>query len=142
MATKKQRARRAKTFRHDYALVTYDEEGNEVEVDRSEVKAKKEPAKSKSVQTRSKGAARTRALREPPEPSWRRSVRRGGLWGGVTIVASVLLLKGTPFPARIAIGAFYAAMFIPLTYWLDGMVYRRYHRKASGDSGRTGRRGR
>jgi hypothetical protein len=131
MATRKQRARRAKTFRHDYGFVTYDEEGNEVEVEAAEIRPKKdEPAKQKagsSAKSSSKGGSR--ATREPQPPSWSRSLRRGALWGGATIAASVLLLRGTPLPGRVLIGAAYAAMFIPLTYWMDGVIYRRYEKK-------------
>ena len=40
MATRKQRARRAKTFRHDYGFVVDDDEGNEVEISGADVRAK------------------------------------------------------------------------------------------------------
>jgi len=141
MATRKQRARRAKTFRHDYGFVTYDEDGNEIEVERAEIAPKKDaPAKAKSA-TASKASSRgSRAARDPQPPSWNRSLRRGGIWGGITIVASVLLLRGTPLAARVLIGAVYAAMFIPLTYWLDGLVYRRWEKKnATGQTQRSNR---
>ncbi len=140
MANRKQRARRAKTFRHEYGFVTYDEEGNEIEVEREEIHPKKEtPARQKA--TAAKGASKGgRMQREPQPPSWGRSVRRGGVWGGLTIAVSVLLLRGTALPVRILIGGVYAAMFIPLTYWLDGLVYRRHERRKAGDAGRRPRR--
>jgi hypothetical protein len=142
MATRKQRARRAKTFRHDYGFVTYDEEGNEVEVDPAEVRPKKDEAVKQKAGTSSKSSAKgsSRPLREPQPPSWRRSLRRGALWGGATIAASVLLLRGTPLAGRVLIGAAYAAMFIPLTYWMDGVIYRRYEKKkAANESSRSSR---
>ena len=64
MATRKQRSRRAKTFRHEYGFVTYDEEGNEIEVDRAELRAEKEaPAKGKAAkgEVSPSGRARTAA---------------------------------------------------------------------------------
>ena len=41
MPTKKQRRRRAKTFRHEYDFVIEDEEGNEVPLDTSELRAER-----------------------------------------------------------------------------------------------------
>jgi hypothetical protein len=137
MATRKQRARRAKTFRHDYALVDYDEEGNEIEIKAAELRAKKEsPEKPKPAQARSGRGA----MREPQPPSWERALKRGGLWGGVIIVLSLVLLKGASVPSRVLIGALYAAMFIPFSYWLDGVVYRRWEKKrADGPTSRSGK---
>ncbi len=39
MPTKKQRRRREKSFRHEYDFVVEDEEGNEVPVDTTELRA-------------------------------------------------------------------------------------------------------
>ncbi len=140
MATRKQRQRRAKTFRHETFLATYDEEGNEIEVKASELRAQKDkPARAKTQPASGKGST-TRSARTPSPPSWRRSLRRGGMWGSLTIVASVLLLKSASVPARVLIGVFYAAMFIPMTYWLDGMVYRKYlKRTGAGPAPRSGK---
>jgi hypothetical protein len=125
MPSRKQRRRREKTFRHEYDFVTYDEEGNEVEVDRTELRpAKEKPAKPKQP---SRGG---RARREPPVPSWRRSLRRGALWGGVMFVVVVFFFKGQSLAARIGIGLVYAAAFVPLTYWIDRLAYRSYERRS------------
>jgi hypothetical protein len=134
MPTRKQRARRAKSFRHEYGFVVNDEEGNEVEVERSELRPDKKKESGKSA-AKSGAKAKTRssrALREPPPPSWDRALRRGGLWGAATVVLSVVLLKGISVPTRAAIGLLYAVMFIPLTYWIDGMVYRRFIKRNPG----------
>src|SRR5437763_17207361 len=83
MPSRKQRRRREKSFRHEYGFVTYDEEGNEVEVDPAEVR----PAKPKSERAQAKPTGRGgRAPREAPKPSWNRALRRGGDWGGVHFV--------------------------------------------------------
>jgi hypothetical protein len=128
MPSKKQQRRRAKTFRHDYGLVTYDEEGNEVEVAASELKPKK-PEKPKTAQAAKKGRA-PRTLREPPVPSWRRAFRRGGIWGGVMLLVVVFFFTNMPLAGRIFMGLLYAAAFIPLTYWIDRMAYRNYQKRS------------
>jgi hypothetical protein len=130
MATRKHRARRAKTFRHEHYLAAYDEEGNEIEVKASDLRARKDkPAKAKAAAP-TKG--RGRAMREPQPPSWNRSLRRGAIWGSATVVASVLLLRSASLPARILIGIFYAGLFIPMTYYMDGVVYRKHLKRTGG----------
>lgn len=127
MPSRKQRRRREKAFRHEYGFVTYDEEGNEVEVDPAEIRpAKAKPDKPKPAPTGKGG----RSLREPPVPSWNRSLRRGGMWGGVMLVVVVFFFKGQSLPARIGVGLLYAAAFVPLTYWIDRLAYRSYLRRS------------
>jgi len=127
MPSRKQRRRREKTFRHEYGFVTYDEEGNEVEVDPAEIRpSKPKPDKPKPAATGKGG----RPLREPPVPSWNRSIRRGGMWGGVMLVVVIFFFKGQSLPARIGVGLLYAAAFIPLTYWIDRLAYRSYLRRS------------
>ena len=130
MPTRKQRRRRQKEFRHDYGFVTYDEEGNEVEVDPSELRPeKRKPDKPKANASSGSGKSK-RPLREPPVPSWRRSLRRGGVWGGVMFVVVVFFFKSTPVAGRIAIGLLYAVAFVPLTYWIDRVAYRSYLKRS------------
>jgi hypothetical protein len=126
MATRKQKARRAKTFRHDYALVVDDEEGNEVEISSAEARSKTGTGGTKTV-AKPKSGSTARGLREPPAPSWRRSLKRGLPWGLAAAVIVTFLLHGSP-----VIGLVYALMFVPLTYWTDSMVYRRWQRKQAG----------
>jgi hypothetical protein len=133
MPTRKQRRKRDKTFRHEYDLVTYDEEGNEVSVDRSELR----PEKPKAAKAAAKAPARGgRALREPPKPSWRRSLKRGGVWGLLMLVVVVGFFRTGSLVSRVAIGVLYAAAFIPLTFWIDRLAYRNWE-KRSGKSGRA-----
>jgi hypothetical protein len=130
MATKKQRRRRDKTFRHDYALVTYDEDGNEVEVDPATIREKK-PEKPKQATAAKKGAkGSTRTTREPPLPSWRRSIKRGGLFGGLIFILVVFVMpSGGSRAASVVMGLVYAIAFIPLTYWIDRLTYRTWQRR-------------
>ena len=134
MPSRKQRQRRQKTFRHDYTLVDYDEEGNEIETSASELRAKKgKPDRPKAKSSTTSGRS-GRPLRVPPVPSWRRSIRRGGMWGGVMLIVVVAFFKSTPLAGRIAIGLLYGVAFVPLTYWIDRIAYRSYL-KRSGKSG-------
>jgi hypothetical protein len=130
MATRKQRSRRAKTFRHDYALVIDDEEGNEVEISAADARAKKQdgsPAPAKGSATSGARSSRSAKGYEPPKPSWNRSIKRGLPWGLLAGIVVTFLLHGSPL-----LGLVYATMFIPLTYWTDSMVYRRFQRKQAG----------
>src|SRR5438094_343118 len=118
MPTKKQRRRRAKTFRHEYDFVIEDEEGNEVPLDTSELRAERaerERQRAKPARAQAKG----RSTREPPQPSWERAFKRGGVMGALMLAAFLFLFKNAPIGIRIAWGVFYAAAFIPLTYFVD-----------------------
>ena len=128
MPSRKQRRAREKSFRHEYGFVTVDEEGNEVEVDGAELRPEKPKADKPKAQAKSSSGKRP--LREPPKPSWRRSVRRGGMWGSVMLVVVIFLFKNGSLATRVAIGVLYAAAFIPLTYWIDRFAYRNWERRS------------
>ena len=130
MPTKKQRRRRAKGFRHEYDFVMVDEEGNEVPLDPEERRAEREQKVSaKPKQARGGQSSRGRTLREPPQPSWERALRRGGLMGGLMLLAFVFLFKNGPIGSRIAIGLVYGVAFVPLTYLVDRTAHRAYLRR-------------
>lgn len=132
MSTRKQRRRRAKDFRHDMRVFEVDEEGNEVAL--AELRTPDE-RKPKVKQQQAKGKSRSRRpIKEPPLPSWRRAVRRGGTMGGLMLVAFLFVLKSGPLPQRIAIGLFYGLAFIPLTYWIDRTAHRTYQRRLAKQS--------
>jgi hypothetical protein len=129
--TKKQRRRREKTFRHEYDLVVYDEEGNPVEVDAAELRKAKEKEKPKAGGKQQRGSrGRSRPVREAPPPSWRRALRRGTVMGGVMFVIVLAFFKGMSLQARIVLGLIYAGAFIPFTYWIDRFAYRNYLRRS------------
>ena len=135
MATRKQRARRAKTFRHDYGFVVADEEGNEVEVSGADVRAKgKSDGAAGSPKAASKAAPkRASTTREPPQPSWNRALKRGLPWG-LAAGLGLSLISHT----SIVVGVIYAAAFVPLMYWTDTFMYRRFQRrKSDGPAGKT-----
>ena len=133
MATRKQRARRAKTFRHDYGFVVDDEEGNEVEISGADVRAKgKKDEGGRPRAAAAKPAAKRAAGREPQPPSWSRSLKRGVPWGLAAGLGLTLLTH-----ASIVIGVVYAVAFVPLMYWTDAFMYRRFQRRKAG--GTTGK---
>jgi hypothetical protein len=137
MPTRKQRRRRAKDFRHDMRVFEVDGEGNEVPI--AELRRDEAPPKSSKAQPASgkaKQKPQGRGLREPPRPSWERAIRRGGLMGGLMLVAFVFLFKSAPIEVRLGWGLFYAAAFIPLTYWIDRTAYRSYQKRVARQSGR------
>src|SRR3954454_22856255 len=111
MATKKQRRKRDKTFRHEYGFVTYDEAGNEVEVEAAEIREKK-PEKPKAAPAAKKGAKPSRLAREPSPPSWRRSLKRGGIFGALIFVLVVFVMPASGNRASSGmLGVFYALAF-------------------------------
>jgi hypothetical protein len=123
MATRKQRSRRAKTFRHDYALVVNDEEGNEVEVSSSALKGRTPEGETKAADKKtgakaSSSGGSTSRRGAPPKPSWERALKRGGLMG---LGLAVLLIFFLHSPLVLAV--VYAVLFIPLTYWMDRLTY-------------------
>jgi hypothetical protein len=138
MATRKQRSRRAKTFRHDYALVVNDEEGNEVEVSSTALKGKSPDAAKTTPKPSSGGSTSTRRGSPPPQPSWRRALRRGGLMGLGLAILLVFFLH-----SPIILGVIYGVLFVPLTYWMDRLTYswwqKRQNPPASKSASRKGR---
>jgi len=131
MPSRRQRRRREKTFRHEYGFVTYDEEGNEVEVEGSTLRPeKKEPKAKAAASANGQGKQSGRGLKPAEPPSWQRAVRKGGLWGIGMLLVAVFFFKGMPLAQRLMLGVLYAAAFIPLTYWIDRTTYRAYLKRS------------
>jgi hypothetical protein len=128
MPNRKQRRRRAKDFRHDMRVYEVDAEGNEVPLAELRAPEEKKPKADRQQPAKSRSG---RVLREPPQPSWHRALRRGGAMGGLMLVAFTFILRSGPLPQRLAIGIFYGLAFIPLTYWIDRTAYRTYQRRVA-----------
>jgi hypothetical protein len=135
MPSRKQRRRREKTFRHQYDLVVFDEDGNEVPVDRDELRteraAKDKQRASAKPATGGRSGRGGRPLREPPQPTWQRAIRRGGAMGALMLLAFIFVFKNGPIGSRLAIGLLYGVAFIPLTYFVDRTAYRTFQRRAA-----------
>src|SRR5712691_4360367 len=100
MPTRKQRRRHQRGLRHEYEYVNLDEEGNEVPVEPAELRAEKNGQRDSKHRKGGSGKAAARrgasGRRKIEPPSWRRSARRGLLFGPVLVVAMILLNKGQP----------------------------------------------
>ena len=122
MPSKKQRRRRDKLKRHEWEFVQLDEEGNEVAVEPAEVK--KATANGKPAATRGR-----RPVREVKPPSWRRSIKRAVIFVPLLFV---FLGFGKHAPAlltRAGISVLYAAVFVPMFFFVDRIAYRAYQRR-------------
>ena len=136
MPTKKQRRRNQKARRHEYEYVYLDDEGNEVPVEPSELRAEKngqrdsKPGKggSSGKQAAARGGGARRKI-EPP--SWRRSARRALLFGPVLVVAMMLFNRNLPLAQQIFPAVFLIAFFIPFSYFTDSLAYRMFQKRLS-----------
>ena len=128
MPTRKQRRRRAKELRHEY--VWEDAEGNEVDPDGA-------PARNSQSPSRAPGARRGR---EPQPPSWRRTFRRGLIFLPIMFVVISDLSKNLSLTDRMVQTALIALVFVPFSYFLDGLFWRSYQRRAARGTRSDGRR--
>jgi hypothetical protein len=133
MPTKKQRRRQEKSRRHEYEYVYVDDEGNEVAVEPSELRAEKEKDGARQAQAAkgntkqpSSGTARRRTI-EPP--SWRRSARRALILGPLLVIAMMFLNRNLSLVEQIAPALFLIAFFIPFSYFTDSLAYRMYKKR-------------
>jgi hypothetical protein len=130
MPTRKQRRRELKAKRHEYEFVYVDDDGNELgEVPEELLERKKDreerrngSGKAKAAQQQTRGG---RAGRTPPEPSWNRALKRGGLLGVVVFVLFSLTAKGN-YASVVPLALLYTALFVPFTYLIDRFAYRRW----------------
>jgi len=118
MPTRKQRRRRAKEQRHEY--VWEDAEGNEL--DAEEVPARKGASQPSR-------AAPTRPGRQAQSPSWRRTLKRGLVFAPVMFVVVMLLSSDLTLAEQITQAAFVVAIFIPFSYFLDGVMWRSFKKR-------------
>jgi hypothetical protein len=138
MPTRKQRRRALKERRHEYETVWVDSEGNELEDPPEDAAAapeksdrtRRDGAKPKAKTTQQRGG---RQVRVPQPPSWRRAVKRGGLFG--VVIFAVFAILGSKngqhnYAAAILFGVIYTVIFIPFTFMLDRFAYNRWQRRA------------
>jgi hypothetical protein len=141
MPTRKQKRRELKAQRHDYEFVYLDGEGNELdEVPEELEQPKKERSNGSNKQVAAKkGQPAPRGMRQPPQPSWNRAVKRGAMLGAVVLVLLSLMSKG--HTARvIPLGVAYTLAFIPFTYYIDRFAYRRWEARQGGGTSATKKR--
>jgi hypothetical protein len=143
MPSRKQRRRRQKERRHEYEYVYVDDEGHELDPEEVEIEEDEKPAKparasgaATKAKPRSaaakKGTAKAGAkanIRPVPPPSWRRVAKRGLIFAPFMLLAITLLGRGLSWPARILETVWLLVLFIPFSYMIDRMMYRRYLRQ-------------
>ncbi|MFQ5426284.1 MAG: hypothetical protein ACE5EV_04300 [Gaiellales bacterium] len=124
MATKKQRRRRAKVQRHEWEYVQTNEDGDEVVLDSPRTGA--ERAESKN------GAAGPTGRRGRPlqKPTLKRVARRGAIFGPLLFVLVFVTSPNLSTAQKILQSVFLIAIFLPLSYFLDVMMYRFLSRRA------------
>jgi hypothetical protein len=144
MPSKKQRRRRAKERRHEYEYVYVDDEGHEVEIDPAEAPAaaskdpkKAAPAKAGSKKVGAKPAGGS--VRPVPAPNWRRVLKRGAIFAPFMFLAIYLLGRKLSLQAKVIETLWLMILFIPFSYLIDRMMYRRYLRQTGQEPARTQR---
>jgi hypothetical protein len=134
--SRKQRRRAAKSKRHEYEFVYVDAEGNELdEMPEELIEPNKERVErrngSKPASGKKAAPPQQRGRRSPPEPSWNRALKRGGLLGLVVFALFSFTAKGNLI-AVIPLAILYTALFVPFTYYIDRFAYRRYLARQAG----------
>ena len=136
MPSRKQRRRQQKARRHEYEYVYVDDEGREVEVDPADVEVERRAPKSQSKTRNSGRGSSSRTIRTVQPPSWRRTLRRAGIFAPFLLIVIWLTSKNTAPGARILIALVYAALLIPFLYFADTLAYRAYRRRLDRDAAR------
>lgn len=130
MPTRKQRRRRAKEQRHEY--VWEDDEGNELAPEDA-------PARKGEPQSARRS---TTSGRQVSPPSWRRTLKRALVFAPIMLGTVMLLSSNLTLGAQVTQAAFIVAIFIPFSYFLDGVFWRSHQKRAArdehGDRGRSG----
>jgi hypothetical protein len=152
MPSRKQRRRREKERRHEYEYVYVDEEGHEVPVEGVDAGQDEKPRSSrdgarpetKRARSGSGSAAAGRrgtALREVPPPSWRRVGKRALIFGPFMFLTIALLERGAGIGTQLLITSQMLILFVPFSYVMDRVLYRRYLKQAEAPRTHTRRRG-
>jgi hypothetical protein len=121
MATRKQRRRRQKEFRHEY--VWEDERGNPIDV---------QELRSERVEkgARAQGGSSPRGGRTVQPPSWHRTFRRSLIFAPIFLLM-VLLLNGGRGGLAYALfnTVLLLAIFIPFSYLMDKLLWRSFQKR-------------
>ena len=141
MPTRKQKRRDLKAKRHDYEFVYVDGEGNELDEvpeELAEPKARQNGAtKAPSAkQPATRQARGPRGTRVPPQPSWNRALKRGGMLGVVVFALFSLTSKGS-YISVLPLALLYTLLFVPFTFFIDRFAYRRWQARQDGGAPRA-----
>jgi len=140
MSTRKQKRRELKAQRHDYEFVYFDGEGKELdEVPEELEQPKKERTNGSKPAAGKKGQPVSRGRRQPPQPSWSRAFKRGGMLGAVVLILFSLGSKGH-IARVIPLALVYTLLFVPFTFYIDRFAYRRWEARQGGGTSTTKKR--
>jgi hypothetical protein len=132
MPTRKQRRKDAKSKRHEYEFVYVDGEGNELDEAPEELTQPKERRNgTKPAAASAKKAPPARGRREPQPPSWNRALKRSAFLGAAILVLFSFSAKGN-IVAVIVPSLLFTLLYIPMMYYMDRFVYRRWQAKQQG----------
>ena len=136
MPSKKQRRRRAKELRHDYEYVYVDEEGQEVDPGDVEVdagraaRAEKNGTAAKTTTKPRQKARPQSSVRTVPPPSWQRVLKRTTIFAPFMFLGILLLSRGKLTTIGVLVQTLWLVLlFVPFSYMVDRMMYRRYVRQ-------------
>ncbi|MDQ3874418.1 MAG: hypothetical protein M3322_02545 [Actinomycetota bacterium] len=139
MPSRKQRRRRQKERRHEYEYVYVDERGQELPVEEPEPAA---AAKNGAGATRTRGraqtgsrtqtGARTAPARKIDPPSWRRVAKRTLIFAPIMFVTIALLDRKLSLAGQLLVTLQLLVLFVPFSYLMDRLLYRRYVRQTGG----------
>jgi hypothetical protein len=131
MPSRKQRRRQQKERRHEYEFVYVDDEGQEVEVDQTELeRSDRQGARRNGAKASRKDQAnRNRPARKIDPPSWKRVSKRALFFGPLIFLAFSVLNSKQPVATRLLLALLYTGFFIPFMYLMDRAMYRQYLRR-------------
>ena len=96
---------------------------------RIDSKSRGRPRSRAEAQQRAR--SRKRAPKADLPPTWRSATIRGFIISGLLI--ATLLLFRRPIAASIAFGVIMLAVYIPMGFWIDRMMWRRRQREKTKD---------
>jgi len=129
MASRKQRRRRQKERRHEYEFVYVDDEGQEVDVDPSEVEHSDRHVARRNGTKQPRKDQRGRPARKIDPPSWKKVSRRALIFAPLIFFAFSILNHKQTIQSRLLLTVLYTAFFVPFMYLMDRAMYRSYLRK-------------
>ena len=87
------------------------------------------------------GPTRSRSGKVVQPPSWRRSLKRGGIFAPIMFATVLLLSPKLAISAKVAQTLFIVVVFVPFSYVLDGILYRSHLKRSAQRDRANGRRG-
>ena len=127
MPSRKQRRRRAKERRHEY----------EAELERETTSAKPKSTVARAIGRGSAAPARASGRKVDP-PSWTRALKRSLIFAPFMFVTLYFLDKNASIAVRVLVTLQMLVFFVPFTYLVDRMMYRRF--SGGGQPAARGRR--